>query len=192
MQTQKRSLIAIRTWWQELALLTFFTALTALAARIAIYLPFTPVPITLQVLMVILCGLLLGSKRGALSQLEYLAAGLMGLPVFAGGKAGPAVLLGPTGGYLLSFPLAAFVAGWVEERLELGHKTSAFLASLAAITVIYLGGTAWLVVWLGGSLTRAWTLGVRPFILVDLIKALLAASVVSGGRLFIACLRDWL
>ncbi len=177
-----------RTWWLEFVSITLFAALTVMAARIAIPLPFSPVPVTLQVMTVILSGLVLGSRWGALSQVEYLALGLMGLPVFAGGV-GPAALWGPTGGYLLSFPLAAFAAGWVSERLRSNDKLSVLLASLAAITVIYVGGAAWLAVWLGGDVGRAWALGVAPFILADVGKALVAASVVGGGRAFVARLR---
>ncbi len=190
MQVETR--LSSRAWWSEFISIvlstTLFAALTVMAARIAIPLPFSPVPVTLQVLAVILSGLVLGSRRGALSQVEYLALGLVGLPVFAGGV-GPAALWGPTGGYLLSFPVAAFAAGWVSERLRTGDKIGILLASLAAIVVIYVGGAAWLTVWLGGNLGRAWTLGVAPFVLVDVVKALVAASVVGGGRAFVARLR---
>ena len=116
---------------RDLALATLFAALTALGAQIAVRLPFSPVPVTLQVLMVIGCGLILGSRRGLTSQLTYLAAGVLGLPVFAGGTGGPAVILGPTGGYLLAFPVAAFAAGWLSERPAF-RKSSLHQSQLAS------------------------------------------------------------
>ena len=163
-----------------IAAVLFFAALTALTARISIPLPFTPVPITLQVLAVLLSGLVLGARGGAASQIAYLAGILVGLPLSASGAGGPGVFLGPTAGYLLAFAPAAFVAG-----LAVGVRASflrQLVASLAAVLVIYLGGTAWLSVWLGGNVAKAWQLGVVPFVLVDLAKAIVAASLARGGR----------
>jgi biotin transport system substrate-specific component len=173
----------------QVLLVAFFSALTAFGAQVAIRLPFSPVPITLQVLMVIASGLVLGSKRGFMSQVAYLSAGVVGLPVFAGGTSGVAALIGPTGGYLVAFPVAAFVAGWLGEKLS-GNRLGSFAASLAALAVIYCGGTLWLAVWLTGisshtpaaGLTNAWRLGVRPFIAIDLAKAVLAAGAIRGGN----------
>ncbi len=173
----------------ELALITFFAALTALGARVAISLPFTPVPVTLQVLFPLLAGLLLGSKRGAWSQAEYVIAGLAGLPVFARGGGGLAYFLGPTGGYLLGFIAAAFVVGELAAIMRT-TKVATFLASLGGVAVIYLCGAFWLAVWLGlvnhltpaACLTQAWKLGVLPFIAVDVAKALVVAAVTEGGR----------
>lgn len=203
---------------RELALITLFAALTALGARVAIPLPFTPVPVTLQVLFPLLAGLLLGSKRGALSQAEYVAAGLAGLPVFAKGGGGLAYFLGPTGGYLLGFIAAAFVVGelaakmrastrdfdtLVSIRLRLldpsrySTRGATFLASLAGVAVIYLCGALWLAVWLGvarhlaptACLAQAWKLGVLPFIAVDVAKALVVAMVTEGGRRWLEVLQ---
>ncbi|MCC7354588.1 MAG: biotin transporter BioY [Anaerolineae bacterium] len=163
------------------ASILFFAALTALTARIAIPLPFTPVPITLQVLAVLLSGLVLGARGGAASQLAYLAAILAGLPLSASGMGGPAAFLGPTAGYLLAFVPAAFVVG-----LGAGEPRASFLrqlaASLAGVLVIYLGGTAWLSIWLGGNVAKAWQLGVAPFVVVDLAKGGVAAAVARSGR----------
>jgi biotin transport system substrate-specific component len=175
---------------KEATLVLFFAALTALGAQVAVRLPFSPVPITLQVLMVIVTGLALGGRRGLAGQVGYVAAGAMGLPVFAGGTGGAAVLFGPTGGYLMAFPAAAFVAGLIGERWKRRNRAGAVAASLAAVAVIYGGGVLWLATWLrvagaelpGTSLARAWALGVRPFILADLAKAVLAAAVVGGSR----------
>ena len=93
-----------------------FAALTAAVSPIRIPLGFTPVPITLQTLMVLLSGAILGARYGALSQVLYLSVGILGLPVFAGGSSGLPVLFGPTGGYLLSYPIAAFCIGWLSEK----------------------------------------------------------------------------
>ena len=159
----------------------FFAALTALTARIAIPLPFTPVPVTLQVLAVLLAGLVLGSRAGALAQVAYLAAVASGLPFTAAGSGGPAAFVGPTAGYLLAFAPAAFVAGWIAER-RAGAVVALLLAALTGVAVIYLVGAAWLSVWLGGDLTKAWRLGVAPFVLIDLLKAAAAAAVAGAGR----------
>lgn len=194
--TRTRGAVFLR----ELALITLFAALTALGARVAIPLPFTPVPVTLQVLFPLLAGLLLGSKRGALSQAEYVAAGLVGLPVFAKGGSGLAYLFGPTGGYLLGFIVAAFAVGELAAKMRASTKGfdtlrystqgATFLASLGGVAVIYLCGTLWLAAWLGiagnlsptACLTQAWKLGVLPFIAVDVAKALVVAAVTDGGR----------
>jgi len=175
---------------RELALITLFAALTALGARVAIPLPFTPVPLTSQVLFPLLAGLLLGSKRGALSQAEYVAAGLAGLPVFAKGGSGLAYFLGPTGGYLLGFVAAAFVVGELAAILRASTREASFLASLGGVVTIYLCGALWLAAWSRvavhlspkACLTLAWKLGVLPFIAVDVAKALVVAAVTEGGR----------
>jgi biotin transport system substrate-specific component len=163
--------------------IALFAAFTVLAARVAIPLPFTPVPVTLQVMAVLLAGLVLGPKAGAISQLTYLAAIAAGLP-FDARALGPAALVGPTAGYLLGFAPAAFVAGWLAERLS-ATRANYFLAALAGVGVIYAGGLAWLAPAVG-SLRVAWMLGVAPFILVDLGKAIVAAAVAESGRLMMS------
>lgn len=156
-----------------------FAAFTAVSARVTLPLPFTPVPITLQVLAVVLAGLVLGPKAGAASQVLYLMAIAAGLPLDARGI-GTAALMGPTAGYLIGFVLAAFVAGWLSERLPV-RRAGRFVAAMAGVLVIYLFGVAWLAPIVGG-LRPAWMLGVAPFILVDLGKALAAAAVAESGR----------
>jgi biotin transport system substrate-specific component len=152
-----------------------FAVLTALGARLAVPLPGTPVPFTFQVFFVLLAGALLGPGLGAASQLVYLAAGAAGLPVFAAGG-GLIYLFGPTGGYLLALPLAAFVAGWLAGPSV--HRT--LLALLLGLLAIYAGGVSWLAVW--GSFDMAVALGLRPFVLVDLVKVGLALLVVRRYR----------
>ena len=166
-------------------------ALTALGARIAILVPGTPVPMTLQVFAVLLAGLLLDGRRGALSQVLYLGAGLSGLPVFAS-NVGLQALLGPTGGYLVAFPMAALTAGAFSRRFD--HLAGRLMAAACGVGVIYAGGMFWLALWLGAaegawdttSFVRAWRLGVMPFVLVDLAKGALAALVADRGRWFMS------
>ena len=152
-----------------------FAAAVGAASQIAIPLPFTPVPITLQPMLVILAGMMLGPIAGAASMLVYLAAGASGLPVFTPvGAPGIARLFGPTGGYLIAYPFAAFVAGAVVNRLP--SLMGRWLAGLAGVAVIYLGGTAQLSV-LGGGFEQAVRLGVLPFALFDVAKAFVAALI---------------
>lgn len=152
-----------------------FAVATALSAKVAVPLFGTPVPFTFQPLMVMLAGALLGARLGACSQLLYLAAGVAGMPVFAAGG-GLAYLLGPTGGYLMSYPLAAFVIGSVAS----GGAVRALSGLLAGLAVIYAGGVAWLAA--VGTVDVAVALGLRPFLLADLVKVLLAAVVTVRLR----------
>ena len=177
------------------AVITFaFAVFTVVAARIAIPLWFTPVPVTLQVLAALLAGLVLGPKLGAISQLEYLALGLAGLPVFAGGKSGIAALAGPTGGYLVGLVALAFVTGFIYDRFPMHGRFGSVLASLAGILAVYALGAGWLAVWMTAisgtgqtpSLAAVFMAGVAPFILIDLGKAFIATAVLSGGKRLVA------
>jgi biotin transport system substrate-specific component len=156
-----------------------FAAAVAAASQIAIPLPFTPVPITLQPMLVILAGMMLGPSGGVASMALYLVAGAAGLPVFTPiGLPGVARFLGPTGGYLLAYPAAAFVAGTLALRFT--SLRGRWLAGIAGVAVIYLGGIAQLAL-LHGSIGRAVLLGVTPFAAFDLVKAL-AAAAISRSR----------
>jgi len=170
--------------WVTIAVTLVFAALTALTARITIELAFTPVPITLQTLAVVLSGLVLGARGGAAAQLLYLGLIAIGLPLDSRAL-GPAALVGPTAGYLVGFVPAAFVTGWLAERL-LGTAGcwGNFVAALAGAVTIYLVGVAWLAMMLGNWL-QAWQVGVLPFIWLDLIKAMIAAGVAESGRLLL-------
>jgi biotin transport system substrate-specific component len=158
--------------------------LVAVAAQIAIPLPGTPVPMTLQPLAVLLVGGLLGPGLGASAMLLYLALGAAGLPVFTPyGLPGVARLLGPTGGYLLAYPVAAFVVGRIADD---GRRLARLaLAALAGTALIHLGGLAQLVL-LTGSVSGAARLGTLPFVVSDLVKvplvALLLKPTVSSLR----------
>lgn len=152
-----------------------FAAAVAAASQIAIPLPFTPVPVTLQPMLVILAGMCLGPVAGAGSMLLYLAAGAAGLPVFTPlGAPGIARFFGPTGGYLIAYPAAAFVAGFLARRTAtLGGR---WLAGVLGMVVIFVGGIAQLSL-LNASVTRAIALGVTPFAALDLVKAFVAAAI---------------
>ena len=168
----------------------FFAVLTAAAAQFSVHLPFTQVPITLQPIVVLLGGLVLGSRLGAYSQCLYLAAGIAGLPVFAASATLPPGvfrLLGPTGGYLMAYPLAAFLVGLCAERgLDRRGRTSV-VAMLTGLAVIYLSGTLWLAFFarLGGAsaatgLAAAVATGIAPFAIADVLKVAVAAGVAPA------------
>jgi biotin transport system substrate-specific component len=155
-----------------------FAAALAAASQIAVPIPGTSVPMTLQPLAVVLAGLWLGPVGGAASMILYLAAGAAGLPVFAPvGPAGVMRLLGPTGGFLLAYPVAAFVAGVLTNRRS--RVLRRIGAAALGIAVIHVGGVAQLAM-LTGSLSRAVVLGTLPFLGMDLVKAVIA-GVLSPG-----------
>lgn len=158
-----------------------FTVLTIIAARVSI--PLELVPFTLQPLAVVLSGMVLGWRDGLLSQAIYVALIAAGLPLDAGGK-GSAALMGPTAGFLIGFIAAAGAAGWLVER---GGKRvwQRWLAGAAGMLVIYLFGIVVLKTVTGMDWSKAWTVGVAPFIVPDLVKALIAAALTEGGRRFI-------
>ena len=144
------------------------SALIAIAAQIAINVPFSPVPLTMQPVAVLLIGAVLGSKRGAAAATLYLLEGMSGMPVFAQMHGGAAWLLGPTAGYLWSYPFAAFVAGWFSE------KNWGSAGMLAGLSVIYLGGWSWLAALAGAR--YAFVAGVQPFVIADLLKIAIVAA----------------
>jgi biotin transport system substrate-specific component len=153
-----------RMLWMQVAAVIVFAAITALTARITVMLPFTPVPITLQTLAVVLSGLVLGARNGAWAQLFYLSLIAVGLPLDANGV-GPMAFFGPTAGYLVFWRLPLWPVGWLNGSLpKAGGK---FVAAIAGILVIYLIGASWLALMLG-SWQKAWLGGVVPFILFDL------------------------
>jgi biotin transport system substrate-specific component len=166
---------------RSIGLVIAFSLLTALAAQVTIPLPFTPVPITGQTFAVLLTGALLGSRLGAITMLVYLLEGASGLPFFRGGNGGPAyLLLTPTAGYLLSYPVAAFVTGWLAERgWDRKFLTAAVAMALGSL-VILATGWSWLAV-VSHNAQYAFFAGVTPFILGDVIKIALAAALLPSG-----------
>jgi biotin transport system substrate-specific component len=168
----------------RIAAVAFVTTLTAVAAQVSVPIPFTPVPFTLQPVIVLLGGAVLGPRLGMISQLLYLAAGAMGLPVFAASPAlpqGPARLIGPTGGYLLSYPLAAWLTGWLARRGFDRRYLTSVIAMLVGLSMIFAGGVLWLSSYTPeapGRLSAALRLGLYPFLLADVVKVCLAGLVL--------------
>ena len=160
-------------------LIVGFALLTWAAARISVPLPFTPVPGTLQTLAVLLAGGLLGARAGAASQMAYLFMGLAGLPVFALPGAGPAYFLGPTGGYLIGFVVAAWTTGSLLRRLHRFGVWGAGAAFLGGGMAVHACGLAWLSVFMGGP-GAAWRAGTMPFLLFDLAKVMVATGIQAG------------
>jgi len=164
------------TWSRDLFLILGTSFAVGLLAQVEVRLPWTPVPVTLQPFGVFLAAAALGSRRAALAMLAYLAEGVAGLPFFAGGAAGPAHLLGPTGGYLLGFVPAAFVIGFLAERGWDRHPLSAFAAMVLGSVLLFACGLAQL----GLFLPREQVLraGLTPFIVGDVLKMLAAAGLL--------------
>ncbi|MGH7631443.1 MAG: biotin transporter BioY [Gemmatimonadales bacterium] len=157
-------------------------ATVALAAQVAVPLPFTPVPMTLQPLAVLVVGGLLGARLGAAALALYIALGALGLPVFTPvGPPGAARLLGPTGGYLLAYPVAAAITGWLGARPTARPAARLLLACAAGMVVIHLGGSAQLAI-LTGDVSVATRFGLVPFLTGDLLKIGLAALVILALR----------
>ena len=172
--------------WIRVAAVLLITALTAAAAQISIPLPFTPVPFTLQPMVVLLGGAALGSRLGMASQVLYLLIGIAGFPVFATSPALPQGflrLLGPTGGYLMSYPFAAFVTGALAERGFDRRYLTSVLAMVAGLAVIFAFGVAWLA-WFArpahNGLAAALRTGLYPFVPADIIKVCLAAAIMPA------------
>src|SRR6476619_566117 len=158
-----------------------FAVALALASQVAVPIPGTPVPITLQPLVVVLAGMWLGPAAGAASMVLYLLTGAAGLPVFSPfGAPGLARFVGPTGGYLSAYPVAAFVAGTLSLRAR--SLLGRWVAALAGTTVLLLGGLAQLAI-LTGSLSQALPLAIHPFVPLDAVKALVAAWLVPKSTL---------
>jgi biotin transport system substrate-specific component len=151
----------------------------AAAAQVAVPVPFTPVPMTLQPLAVLVVGGLLGAGGGLAALITYLTLGILGLPVFAGGSGGVVHVMGPTGGYLLAFPLAAALTGALTGRSAGILRT--LLACALAMTVIHAGGVAQLAL-LGGNPAAAFRIGFVPFLTGDLLKVGLAAALILALR----------
>src|SRR5438132_9570171 len=191
MQTTWLASLAARTDARALRIgeqagaVAFVTVLTAVAAQVSIPLPFTPVPFTFQPMVVLLGAAALGPRLGMASQILYLALGFAGLPVFAASALlpqGAARLLGPTGGYLMSYPFAAFVAGWFAQRGFDRRYVTAVIAMAAGLAIVFTGGVLWLRVVSQPSqgFTGALAAGFFPFVVADLVKLLVAAGIMPG------------
>ena len=174
----------VRAIVRDVLLVVSFALLTAAAAQIEIQLGFTPVPLTGQTFAVLLSGAVLGMRRGALSQLVYWMAGLTGLPFYSGGAGGWKSGTGATLGYLVGFIVAAGAIGYLAEKKQDRNFATSLPAMLLGSTLIYSCGAAWLTTYLNIGFatgeTNAISLGVAPFLVGDVIKALLAAACTTG------------
>lgn len=166
-------------WTRAVSLVVVFSLLTALAAQIVI--PIGPVPITAQTFAVLLTGALLGSRLGAMAMIVYLVEGASGLPFFYGGHGGIAHLLGPTGGYLIAFPAAAFVTGAFAENGWDKRFLTAVAAMFAGSAIIIVAGWAWFAFVTHTAPGAAFKLSIAPFLIGDVIKIALAAAVLPTG-----------
>ncbi len=163
------------TW--NITLVLMASLFIALSAQINIPIPFSPVPVTAQTLAILLTGAFLGSRLGSYAVALYLFQGFMGLPVFAGGKSGLPALLGPTGGYLLGFVLAAYLVGWFMEHGWNKGIPNTIAALVLGNLAIYLIGLPWLALYIGAE--AALPMGFAPFIIGDLVKIILVAGVLT-------------
>jgi biotin transport system substrate-specific component len=169
----------------QLAIVIGASLFVALCARLALPLPFTPVPLTLQNFGVLLVGLALGPRRAFSALVLYLAEGVAGMPVFSPtGPGGVAQLLGPTGGFLLAYPFVAGIAGWIFEA-KTGAKSFARAAGacILAETYLFVGGLSWLAI-LTHSVAQAVRFGLYWFVFAEVIKIMSAAAMASGWQRF--------
>ena len=176
-----RSEKTIPTKATNIILMVLASWLIGISAQFSISLPFSPVPITGQTLIILLIGVLLGKNRGAAAVGLYILQGAAGLPVFAGGKSGLATLAGPTGGYLVGFLAAVYVVGILS---ELRHNNSIIYTVFSLIignVIIYAFGLMWLVKYVGES--QALSLGFYPFIVGDILKIVIGTLVLSGSHM---------
>jgi biotin transport system substrate-specific component len=165
----------------DVGLVGLGAALLAGSAQVSIALPFTPVPITGQTFAVLLVGASLGCVRGSSSALLYVLLGVAGAPVYAHGAHGWAVITGASGGYLVSYPFASALTGWLAERRWDRRFSSAIGAMLTGNVVIYLFGLPWLAVVLGTGLEKTLELGLYPFVPGDTFKLYLAAALLPAA-----------
>lgn len=170
--------------WIRGASVVLAVMLTAAAAQFTSPLPFTAVPFTLAPLAVMLTGAALGSRLGFAAQALYIMAGAMGLSVFAPSitlPPGAARLVGPTGGYLLSYPVAAFVTGWLAERGWDRRYLTSLASMLVGLAVIFIGGVSWLATLPGQTISTAIAGGFLPYVAMDVVKAAVAAGLLPAA-----------
>ena len=166
---------------RQMTLISLFAALTAVGAFISI--PLYPVPLTLQTLFTLLAAMTLGSVMGALSQIIYVLLGIIGLPVFAGFKAGIGVLFGPTGGFLFGFIISSYIVGKIIELKKEKDIFYYFLAGGIGIIIIYISGITQLSLVTGIGIKKALMVGVFPFLPGDILKIIAASFIASKLKL---------
>ncbi|MCR4435276.1 MAG: biotin transporter BioY [Clostridiales bacterium] len=160
---------------KQMIVIGLFTAITAIFSQISLKIPLSPVPVTLQTLAVFLSAIILGSKCGMLSQIVYILIGAAGVPVFSNFESGIGVLFGYKGGFLISFPIMAYVMGLILEKRKRFTPFAIVPALTAGMAVCYTIGAFWLALVLKTSAVKAVTAAVIPFIPFDLVKIIIAA-----------------
>lgn len=160
---------------REITLIGVFAALTAVLSQVSIRLPISPVPVTLQLFAIFVTAVLLGSRCGALSQIVYLIIGAVGAPVFANFEGGFQVISGPKGGYLISFPIIAFVIGKILEGRKTPSRMDMVGAMVVGLIICYSLGATWLGISLKWDASKALMSGVAMFLPFDIIKIVVAA-----------------
>ncbi len=166
---------------RQMTLVSLFAALTAVGAFISI--PLYPVPLTLQTLFTLLAGMTLGSFLGASSQIIYVLLGVMGLPVFAGFKAGIGILFGPTGGFLLGFIISSYIIGKIIELKKEKDIFYYFMVGLLGTIVIYIIGISQLSLVTGMGIKEAIAVGILPFLPGDVLKIIAASFIANKFKL---------
>ncbi len=160
---------------RNLVLTALFAALTVIFSAISIPIPFSPVPFSLSVVAIFLAGALLPKNQAALAQVVYLLLGIAGLPVFSEMRGGIGIIAGPTGGYLIAYPLMAWLIAWIIEKINKRNFAVYFVSMAAGLALLYAVGTLWLSLVAQLPFAAALTAGVIPFIIPDLVKAVLAS-----------------
>ncbi len=167
---------------RDITLSGLFAALTAIMSQISFALPITPVPVTLQVPAVALAGALGGKTAAVFSQIIYITMGMIGLPVFAGFKSGLGSILGPNGGYIASFPVAALIISIIVRKYQMKRFLPIWTAMLAGLLTIYAIGAAWLSINQSINYWKALVIGAGVFLPLDILKTGFAAFISSKIR----------
>ena len=176
---------------KEITLIGIFAAITAILSQITLPLPFTPVPLSLGLVAVYTAGILLKPQHAVLSQLCYLLLGAIGLPIYAGFRGGFPALLGPTGGYLMAYPIIAGVVSWginrkPSQNLEKSAENSLYVKSFALMLlaqfILYMGGTLWFSLVTGNTFSASLVMAVYPFIPLDGLKIAFCTAIIIPFR----------
>ena len=191
------AVIGQSTLLKQAALVLGGSLFIAMAAQVSV--PFYPVPLTMQTLAILIVGLTFGARLGAATLVAYLAEGAIGLPVFANGGSAPA-LIGPTAGFLFGFVLMAWLAGLAADRGLTRNVVSTAIVGVVVSAILYIPGVAWPMAvaemagmtgkWVGSSADVIWSYWVSPFLLGDVVKAVIAAMVVTAGWKLVSGKKD--
>ena len=178
--------VIVDRWFEKTKVAAFveisaMVALTAIAAQVAIYLPFTPVPLTLQTFVILLGAAALGAQRAAISQVAYLSLALAGLPIMADGKGGLSAIYGATSGYLVGFIFASILAGHLANKFTTNRFRNVFISYFLGSLVIYVFGVLGLIFYASINLLSALSVGVIPFVLGDIFKAIAAGLLLPSA-----------